>query len=84
MKILPIALASIAFALLAIAFAIKGSSAEPMVTCVLSVATTRGTICIKPDGNITVPDGSDINALSRKVWTELAKTYAVIKNEKCI
>jgi hypothetical protein len=57
---------------------------ELVLTCVLMVTTPQGEICIKPDGNVTMPANADITKQSRRFWEELAKTYKVIKTELCI
>lgn len=57
---------------------------EIVISCVLMVTTPQGDICIKSDGNITMPTNANISEQSRKFWEELAKTYLFIKKEYCL
>ena len=56
-----------------------------VVTCVLAINTPSGEqICIKPDGNVEISAGLSVDRASRMFWEELAKTYRIVKQEKCI
>lgn len=57
---------------------------DPIYTCVIAVITPQGTICVKPNGEAELPPELELSDASRKFWDEIAKTYTVIKNEKCI
>lgn len=57
---------------------------ELVLTCVLMVTTPHGDICIKPNGQVEIPEGIQIDKASRDFWEELAKMYLVLKPEKCI
>ena len=55
-----------------------------VVTCVLMVSTPQGDICIKPDGNVTFPEGVALDRVSRQFWNELAKMFQIVKKDWCM
>lgn len=60
----------------------EAMSFKPM-NCTLLVETTNGSVCIHPDGNVTLPK-KGISVTSREFWYELSRVYLQVKGKYCI
>lgn len=47
-------------------------------SCVLSIVTSSGTICIKSDGTVDIPKNIEIDKLSREFWSIVAKSQVAV------
>lgn len=54
-------------------------------TCLILVAPpSGGEICLKPDGSVEFPPGINLDDASLQFWETMARTYRIVKQEKCI
>ncbi len=55
-----------------------------ILICALAISTPQGQICIKPDGNVVLPEPNRLTEQSKKFWQELGKVYRLVKDEWCL
>ena len=49
--------------------------AAAAISCVLSVMTPQGGVCVHPDGTVSYPKNANMDALSKQFWDQIAQGY---------